>query len=119
MQSAEQQQQPQGTREVGTTTAASIPALAEGAMAEGDAAAAAGSSLEALGLTKGLLEGLVDMQRDFIPTLPQAQVQGLPMKEYLEVTLLPVLLEGLKAVVRERWVLLWCGGVREMRGSCG
>jgi hypothetical protein len=96
------------TREAGTAT--STTGLAEGA--EGTTATTTatppspGSVLESLGLSKGLLE-FVEMQREFHPTPSQAQVQGLPMKEYLEVTLLPVLLEGLKAVVRERWVVGW------------
>ena len=60
------------------------------------------SNLETAGLTKDLLE-FVECQRQYISTVSQEQVQGLPMKEYLEVTLLPVLLEGMKAVVRERY----------------
>ncbi|KAI9098699.1 dpy-30-like protein-like protein [Phlyctochytrium arcticum] len=54
---------------------------------------------EAFGLSKELLE-IIESGRQSIMT--KDQVQALPLRSYLDHTVVPVLVEGLKALARER-----------------
>ncbi|KXS10071.1 hypothetical protein M427DRAFT_140029 [Gonapodya prolifera JEL478] len=52
----------------------------------------------------GGLHGLSKQLEDILGSerLPPSQVQALPVRAYLDQTVVPVLMEGLKAVARER-----------------
>ncbi|TPX64623.1 hypothetical protein SpCBS45565_g05767 [Spizellomyces sp. 'palustris'] len=54
---------------------------------------------EAFGLTKELLD-VIEAGRQTI--MSREQVQSLPLRSYLDHTIVPVLIEGLKALARER-----------------
>ncbi|KAI8920187.1 Dpy-30 motif-domain-containing protein [Powellomyces hirtus] len=54
---------------------------------------------EAYGLTKELLEA-IDKTR--VSLVPKDQMNSLPLRAYLDQTVVPVLVEGLKALAKER-----------------
>ncbi|KAI8620887.1 hypothetical protein BC830DRAFT_1096638 [Chytriomyces sp. MP71] len=54
---------------------------------------------ESAGLTKTLTD-LIQSEKDLLNSKPQ--VQALPPRTYLDQTVIPVLIEGLKSVVKER-----------------
>ncbi|KAJ3279400.1 Protein dpy-30, partial [Borealophlyctis nickersoniae] len=45
---------------------------------------------------------IINEERDLVMGSNRAHVQGLPMRAYLDQTVVPVLVEGLKALVKER-----------------
>ena len=64
------------------------------------------SGLDAFGLTKSLQE-IITQDRETATNFTKINVQGLPLRAYLDQTVIPVLIEGLKFVAKERFKLLF------------
>ncbi|KAI9205740.1 Dpy-30 motif-domain-containing protein [Polychytrium aggregatum] len=56
---------------------------------------------EAIGLTNAV-EDLVQAERHHVTSMNKAQLHSLPLRSYLDQTLIPVLSEGMKAIAKER-----------------
>ncbi|KAJ3415635.1 Protein dpy-30 [Chytridiales sp. JEL 0842] len=56
---------------------------------------------EAYGLTKELID-TINAEKEMATTLNKTPLQALPARTYLDQTVVPVLVEGLKSLIRER-----------------
>lgn len=53
-----------------------------------------------------MVQDIIVQDREAATTFNKANLNGLPLREYLDHTVIPVLVEGLKIISKERYFLL-------------